>query len=174
MSLGKDVIINSNDTSDQILSDISCFRELIKEKRFLSLSFESVEEYLILLEESAKILSRKEENVMFFLAAAVSDFYIPKEKMEVHKIQSDSGLNLSLDQVPKRLQHLTSTWAPTAYVVSFKLETDMSILIDKACRAIVKYGVHLVVANKLDVSMTLLPFFIFTYAHFILVHLIYH
>ena len=37
------------------------------------------------------------------LAAAVSDFYIPFEKMAVHKIDSANGLELKLENVPKML-----------------------------------------------------------------------
>ena len=40
-------------------------------------------------------------------------------------------------QVPKMLGTLRSTWAPEAFIVSFKLETDEQILISKvmACVA---------------------------------------
>ena len=34
-------------------------------------------------------------------------------------------------QVPKMLGTLRSTWAPEAFIVSFKLETDEQILIKK-------------------------------------------
>lgn len=34
-------------------------------------------------------------------------------------------------QVPKMLGTLRSTWAPDAFIVSFKLETDEQILISK-------------------------------------------
>jgi hypothetical protein len=68
-----------------------------------------------------------------------------------HKIQSDTGgLTLSLEQVPKLLGKITSTWAPHAFVVSFKLETDTEILQRKAEGAISKYNVHLVIANLLQ------------------------
>lgn len=70
--------------------------------------------------------------------------------MSAHKIQSDSGLTLQLDQVPKMLGKLTSEWSPHAFVVSFKLETDESILQRKAEGAIKKYHVNLVVANILQ------------------------
>ena len=69
--------------------------------------------------------------------------------MAQHKIQSSTGLTLELDQVPKRLGCLTQEWAPHACVVSFKLETDTTILFDKATAALRNYGVHLVVANLL-------------------------
>lgn len=71
--------------------------------------------------------------------------------MVEHKIQSSKGgLTLELDDVPKMLQNLTSRWCPSAFVVSFKLETDPSLVVSKARRAIVNYGVHLVVANQLQ------------------------
>lgn len=69
--------------------------------------------------------------------------------MVQHKIQSSTGLTLELEQVPKMLGKLVNEWAPHAYVVSFKLETDESILFAKAWGAITKYEVHLVVANIL-------------------------
>jgi phosphopantothenate---cysteine ligase (ATP) len=44
---------------------------------------------------------------MFYLAAAVSDFYIPIDKMVTHKIQSaGGGLHLDLEPVPKILKPL--------------------------------------------------------------------
>lgn len=44
---------------------------------------------------------------------------------------------------------LTQQWAPQALVVSFKLETDEGILLDKARGAMTNYKVHAVVANIL-------------------------
>ena len=74
--------------------------------------------------------------------------------MVVHKIQSSVGvgLTLQLDDVPKVLKRLVSEWIPSAFVVSFKLETDPALVVPKARRAIEKYGVHLVIANQLQVQ----------------------
>jgi hypothetical protein len=90
---------------------------------------------------------------MCYFAAAVSDFYIPI-KAE-HKIQSseysDGGkLVLKLQPVPKALGKIRQEWAPQAFCVSFKLETDPKILRKKAEGAVQKYGVHMVVGNLLD------------------------
>ncbi|EPS68706.1 hypothetical protein M569_06063, partial [Genlisea aurea] len=86
----------------------------------------------------------------FYLAAAVSDFYIPWEAMAVHKIQSSSGpLDMRLAQVAKMLSVLRSGWAPSAFCISFKLETDIGILLEKAATALNKYDMHMVVANEL-------------------------
>jgi hypothetical protein len=71
--------------------------------------------------------------------------------MATHKIQSDQGgLTLELRQVPKLLGKVTSLWAPHAFVVSFKLETDTDMLRGKAEKALNKYNVHLVIANLLQ------------------------
>ena len=91
------------------------------------------------------------EQVLFFMAAAVSDFYIPWQSLPEHKIQSAGGaLSLELANVPKCLGVLRQSWAPRAMFISFKLETDPDLLHCKAAAAIAKYGVHCVVANLLD------------------------
>lgn len=68
-----------------------------------------------------------------------------------HKIQSGDGkLHLDLDQVPKIIKPLVEEWALDAFVVSFKLETDSSILISKSRAALDRYGHSVVVANLLS------------------------
>lgn len=80
-----------------------------------------------------------------YFAAAVSDFYIPRESRPRHKIhsrsevvdatelrtradsrpivvlQTDGSLLMRLEPVPKCLSLLISTWMPNALVVSFKV-----------------------------------------------------
>ncbi|KAM6561880.1 hypothetical protein CsatB_021878 [Cannabis sativa] len=90
-------------------------------------------------------------NAMFYLAAAVSDFYVPWQTMAEHKIESASGpLNMQLAQVPKMLPVLRQHWAPKAFLISFKLETDSKILLKKAAAALEKYKMDMVVANELS------------------------
>lgn len=64
---------------------------------------------------------------LMYLAAAVSDFYLtdPAE----HKIQSREieKLVITLKPVPKILG-MIKEWSPKSIVISFKLETDESIL----------------------------------------------
>jgi hypothetical protein len=88
---------------------------------------------------------------MFYLAAAISDFYIPWGNVPTHKLQSRDGpLDLKLQQVPKCLGALRSEWAPEAFHVSFKLETDEQLLLNKSKQSICNYGVHCVIANELS------------------------
>uniref|UniRef100_A0A1A7XWV0 Phosphopantothenate--cysteine ligase n=1 Tax=Iconisemion striatum TaxID=60296 RepID=A0A1A7XWV0_9TELE len=117
----------------------------------LPIEFNTLSEYLHLLKAAAQALNSIGSKAMFYLAAAVSDFYIPASEMPEHKIQSSNGpLQLSMNMVPKILSPLVKDWAPRAFVISFKLETDESILLDRARRALDTYRHQAVVANVLD------------------------
>jgi phosphopantothenate-cysteine ligase len=137
-------------------------------ERLLVLPFSSVGEYLALLEGAARALAPAGGRAMLCLAAAVSDFYVPDDEMPEHKIQSRApagggggatdggGLSLHLRPVPKVLGAIkrgvggAAAWAPDAFVVSFKLETNRAILAAKACGALARYGVDVVCANLLQ------------------------
>ncbi|XP_040383071.1 phosphopantothenate--cysteine ligase 2 [Oryza brachyantha] len=129
---------------------ISNYRKAIDEGLLLKLPFTTIFEYLQLLQMVAEAMNCLGRQGMFYLAAAVSDFYVPWESMAKHKIESASGpLNMQLNQVPKMLFILRKQWAPSAFCVSFKLETDPDILLEKAEAALRKYGMNVVVANEL-------------------------
>lgn len=116
----------------------------------LKLPFTTIFEYLQMLQMIAVSMRSLGPRAMFYLAAAVSDFYVPWKSMAEHKIQSASGpLDMRLMQVPKMITALRKEWAPIAFYISFKLETDSKILLDKAGKALKKYKVHAVVANEL-------------------------
>ncbi|XP_030723171.1 phosphopantothenate--cysteine ligase isoform X3 [Globicephala melas] len=55
-----------------------------------------------------------------------------------------------MKMVPKMLSPLVKDWAPKAFIISFKLETDPSIVIDRARNALEIYRHQVVVANILD------------------------
>lgn len=118
-----------------------------------TVTFVTVDDYLFLLRGIAGVLGEKEgpgRRVMYYLAAAVSDFFLPRQKMAEHKIQSGKGsLHIEMDQVPKILKPLVNEWTPEGYIVSFKLETDPQILIPKARGALDRYGHQVVIGNEL-------------------------
>ena len=128
-----------------------------KERMLLLLPFNTVTEYLFHLRSLAKLMRPLGNRAMFYLAAAVSDFFIPRERMEEHKIQSSAErpgagkqLIVNLDPVPKILSTLVSAWAPRgSLIVSFKLETDPSLLVSKAKQSLERYGHDLVIGNLL-------------------------
>ena len=121
-----------------------------EEKLYLE-TFITIHEYLWLLKDTSLSLRPLKANAMIYAAAAVSDFYIPISSMAENKIQSSgTGLSLVLDPVPKCLGLLCSEWIPQGFVISFKLETDPSILTCKISRSLSSYGQHVVVGNLLS------------------------
>jgi phosphopantothenate-cysteine ligase len=145
-----------------------------KNNLLLILPFVTITEYLWELRELAKLMQPLGPRALFYLAAAVSDFFVPSDRMVEHKIQSSeefsqqrstnqanasgrtqaartegSSLIIDLDPVPKFLKSLVDGWAPRAMIVSFKLETDPPMLVQKAVYALNKYAHHLVIGNLL-------------------------
>jgi len=123
-------------------------------RNLLCIKFSSLTSYLWLLKLSSQLVSSvssKDRRSVLYLAAAVSDFYIPAQELPEHKIQSSEGPpTVSLHLVPKMLRPLVSHWAVNCFVVSFKLETDPDILISKSRAALEKYGHSLVIGNILN------------------------
>jgi len=146
------------------------------EGRLLQIDFSSLSSYLWLLRAAALALAERKEGAsgsketqcengskemqgengssvrnLLYLAAAVSDFYIPNGDLPVHKIQSSEGApSIQLQCVPKMLAPLAQHWKGKSALVSFKLETDSNILVMKARKALDKYGHKLVIGNLLD------------------------
>lgn len=134
----------------------------------LLLPFITISEYLWELKEIALLMRPLGSSGLFYLAAAVSDFFVPRERLAEHKIQSGEAekdgegksnpnsvpvgkkLIIDLDPVPKFLKSLVEGWAPEGMIVSFKLETDPSLLVSKAQAALRRYAHHLVIGNLLS------------------------
>lgn len=146
-------IVVKTDKSSQLVTVLNGYARC--KDRLLLVFFTSLGDYLYLLRAACNILHQLNGRAMLYLAAAVSDFYIPADRMPEHKIQSASGaLKLSLELTPKMLKPLVKHWAPEAFVVSFKLETDESILISKAQTALEQYQHKVVVGNVLESRKT--------------------
>lgn len=139
---------DSVDVFAPILAKYKLARE---SQMILYVSFTSVVDYMWLLRGACECLAAFEQRAVLYLAAAVSDFYIPQDLMPTHKMQSGEGApTISLQLVPKMLAPLASLWVPHAFVVSFKLETDEKLLIAKARDSLSKYRHKLVIANILQ------------------------
>lgn len=134
----------------EVLPILTAHHQVQKDNKLLSIPFVTLPDYLWLLKATAEALAPFKKNAMLYLAAAVSDFYLPPEDMAVHKIHSDTPLQVHLQLVPKMLRPLVRKWVPEAFVVSFKLETDANVLIEKARGALRNYGHEMVIANMLQ------------------------
>ena len=117
----------------------------------LRIEFETCSDYLWYLRGISSMLNNYGNKIIYYMAAAVSDYYLPHEAMSEHKIQSgESVLDIKLHPVPKMLGRLCNEWAQDAFVVTFKLETDDSILTSKAEKSLKKYNQNIVIGNTLS------------------------
>ena len=181
-----EVVVDSSYQS-QMSAVLQRYERAKRENALLLLPFTTVNEYLWDLRALATLMQPLGANGLFYLAAAVSDFFVPAQRMVEHKIQSSedfthanvgqhqqapaSNLNgeqqqqhsttpaahmsgksliIDLDPVPKFLKQLVDAWAPRSMIVSFKLETDESLLAEKSHYALKKYAHHLVIGNLLN------------------------
>ncbi|KAI9208083.1 DNA/pantothenate metabolism flavoprotein [Polychytrium aggregatum] len=154
-----DLTVNHKYTSKmkQVLMQ---YRKAKEESLLLMINFTTVREYLFGLRSITRIMAPLRHNAMFYLAAAVSDFFIPENKMVEHKIQSSGGgLSLELEQVPKIIRPLVKEWAPEGFIISFKLETDPSLLSEKATKSLNTYGHQVVIGNILTTRKRIVTLF---------------
>ncbi|TFK72432.1 DFP-domain-containing protein [Pluteus cervinus] len=133
-----------------VLSVLSTYKQVHSNGTLHTITFVTVNDYLWLLRSVSQELSILRRKGMYYLAAAVSDFFLPRQKLSEHKIQSGKGsLHIEMDQVPKILKPMVDVWSRGGYIVSFKLETDQTLLIPKAQQALERYGHQVVIGNDL-------------------------
>ncbi|KAL1973826.1 hypothetical protein VTN31DRAFT_5386 [Thermomyces dupontii] len=168
---GSGRIVVRNEYQDAMRDVLRKYRYAKNNNLLLLLPFTTVTEYMFELRSIANIMRPLGANAMFYLAAAVSDFFIPRHRMAEHKIQSSdipedvyTGYNddshppakskkliIDLDPVPKFLHRLVDGWSPAnSMIVSFKLETDPNLLVYKARTSLQRYSHHLVIGNLLS------------------------
>lgn len=170
-------IVVCSEYQNQMREVLRRYQSAKQNNQLLLIPFTTVVEYLFELRLLAKLMRPLGSKALFYLAAAVSDFFIPRDRMAEHKIQSSevpasankeqseiyTGENeaepprnskklvINLDPVPKFLHSLVDGWAPPgSMVVSFKLETDPNLLVYKAQTALQRYSHHLVIGNLLS------------------------
>jgi phosphopantothenate-cysteine ligase len=171
-------VVVRSEYQDEMRNVLRKYRYAKRNNLLLLLPFVTVTEYMFELRSLANLMKPLGANALFYLAAAVSDFFIPRDRMAEHKIQSSevpaviedshssdiyTGYNedqpshrskkliINLDPVPKFLHRLVDGWAPEgSMIVSFKLETDPDLLVYKARTSLQRYSHHLVIGNLLS------------------------
>lgn len=166
-----EVVVNP-EYQKKMLGVLRKYNATRRNNTLLLLPFTTITEYLWELRKISILMRPLGPKALFYLAAAVSDFFLPRDRLSEHKIQSsqtdEAGgdvelgssenpnasqrkqLMINLDPVPKFLKSLVDGWAPEGMIVSFKLETDPSLLVSKAQNALERYSHHLVVGNLLS------------------------
>ena len=164
---------------EKMLKVLRQYNSAKQKNLLLTLPFTTINDYLFVLRAVSQLMRPLGPNGLLYLAAAVSDFFVPPERMVEHKIQSTTAtdalagkqkeeeetfdnfdsspavprskrLIVDLDPVPKFLKNLVDGWAPEGMIVSFKLETDPEILVHKAQYSLDRYQHHLVIGNLLS------------------------
>ncbi|PWY67227.1 putative phosphopantothenate-cysteine ligase [Aspergillus sclerotioniger CBS 115572] len=132
---------------DEMRDVLRKYRYAKRNNLLLLLPFTTVSEYLFELRSLAQLMKPLGPNALFYLAAAVSDFFIPNDRMSEHKIQSSElpdhltqdeatgssdiytggiepqppsrskKLIIDLDPVPKFLHRLVNGWAPDGSMI---------------------------------------------------------
>ena len=166
-----EVVVNP-EYQEKMLGVLRKYNAARRNNTLLLLSFTTITEYLWELRSISMLMRPLGPKALFYLAAAVSDFFLPGDRLSEHKIQSSEvnatgiaidseslgnvnssqvkQLMINLDPVPKFLKSLVDGWAPEGMIVSFKLETDPSLLVSKAQQAVARYSHHLVIGNLLS------------------------
>lgn len=172
---GTSVTVNAAH-QEKMLGVLRKYNAAKRQNLLLVIPFVTITDYLHELRAIARLMRPLGPKGLLYLAAAVSDFFVPPERMAEHKIQSTTAtdslqakpdeetfdnfdsspsvprskrLIVDLDPVPKFLKNLVDGWAPDQMIVSFKLETDPAILVHKARYSLDRYQHHLVVGNLL-------------------------
>ena len=145
-------LVESNQENLNFNKTLDDYKRAKEKNLLLKIDFINLIEYLTLLEYTCQQMNALGDRALIYLAAAVSDFYLPKSEMPKHKIQSNQseGLHLDLRPVPKMLGKVKGQWCPHAFVVSFKLETDTNLLNSKCKQSMEKYKQDLVIGNLLE------------------------
>ena len=73
---------------DQMRDVLRKYRYAKRNNLLLLIPFTTISEYLFELRSLSKLMRPLSANGLFYLAAAVSDFFIPQDRMAEHKIQS--------------------------------------------------------------------------------------
>jgi phosphopantothenate-cysteine ligase len=172
-------VVANAEYQEKMLKVLRQYNSAKQKNLLLTLPFTTINDYLFVLRSIAQLMRPLGPSGLLYLAAAVSDFFVPPERMVEHKIQSTNAtdkppklsgeeeeafdnfdsspavprskrLIIDLDPVPKFLKNLVDGWAPEGMIVSFKLETDPGILVSKAKYSLERYQHHLVIGNLLS------------------------
>eukprot|EP00191_Tetraselmis_sp_GSL018_P023412 CAMPEP_0177626424 /NCGR_PEP_ID=MMETSP0419_2-20121207/30644_1 /TAXON_ID=582737 /ORGANISM="Tetraselmis sp., Strain GSL018" /LENGTH=318 /DNA_ID=CAMNT_0019127473 /DNA_START=59 /DNA_END=1016 /DNA_ORIENTATION=- len=135
--------------------------EACESRLLLTVQYTTVFEYMLLLRAIAQELRRWRARAMVYLTAAVSDFYLPWDRRAISRPAGGAQAAVLRGRAgaqpgacPEDARGAPDEWAPDAFVVSFKLETDEGLLEQKARGALESYGMHAVVANLLPTRKT--------------------
>lgn len=131
---------NYSEENEQNIKEYKAYQDKIKKYKndIILVNYDYIFEYLYKLYKITYLLNHYEvkQRVVYCMAAAVSDFYVPLADMKESLDKGKETVELVLKQTPKMLGWTkTSSDKIKLIMVSFKLETDQSILHTKVVRS---------------------------------------
>jgi phosphopantothenate-cysteine ligase len=81
-----------------MLSVLRKYQSAKKQNLLLTLPFTTITDYLFMLRAIAQLMRPLGPNGLLYLAAAVSDFFVPPERMVEHKIQSTNAVDTQVEK----------------------------------------------------------------------------
>lgn len=78
------IFLNVSNNGGRIKSELRCYNHCVKNRMMITIPFETLKEYLSSLQLIAEEISYLKERACFYLAAAVSDFYVPEDEVRLY------------------------------------------------------------------------------------------
>jgi phosphopantothenate-cysteine ligase len=91
-------IVANEEYQEKMLKVLRQYNSAKKKKFLLTLPFTTINDYLFVLRYISQLMRALGPNGLLYLAAAVSDFFVPPERMVEHKIQSTNATDTSAEQ----------------------------------------------------------------------------
>ncbi len=92
---GKDgKVVANEEYREKMLTVLRKYNSAKEKNQLLTLPFTTINDYLFVLRAIAQLMRPLGPNGLLYLAAAVSDFFVPPERMVEHKIQSTNATDL--------------------------------------------------------------------------------
>lgn len=89
-------IVANDEYQDKMLKVLRQYNSAKKQNLLLTIPFTTINDYLFVLRAVAQLMRPLGPSGLLYLAAAVSDFFVPPERMVEHKIQSTNATDLEL------------------------------------------------------------------------------
>jgi hypothetical protein len=108
---GSDLVVEvAEPIQQQLLCEAAAYKSAMANHSFLPIEFETLQEYLTKLEGCATALGALRERLCVYLAAAVSDFFIPTEKVRCGRC-----LHYFFTRLPRRSVCIPGSDLPVFY-----------------------------------------------------------
>ena len=142
---------SANDLSvTTIQTAMNEYQHFVNARRLKVIPFVTISDYVHVIGAVATEILSVGARAIWFAAAAVSDMFVRNCSLAEHKLHTKDNepMTLTLWPTPKLLP-MMRVWCPQSYIVSFKLETEVSRLHQSGLKALERYRVNCVVGNEL-------------------------